>query len=187
MINILVVTHGNFGNELIKSAEMIAGKQENIEALGLFVEDDFDMFKSKMKNKIKELENEEENIANKVQELEAQQYQIEQFTKTKVELLENAINSKFEVVKFRLFDTQINGGLVECCDTLVKGVPYSDVNNAHKILAGLDIINTLIKFYKTSAPIFIDNRESINELYNINTQIISLIVTEDTELRIEVL
>ena len=36
MINILVVTHGNFGNELIKSAEMIAGKQENIESLGLF-------------------------------------------------------------------------------------------------------------------------------------------------------
>ena len=59
MINILVVTHGNFGNELIKSAEMIAGKQENIEALGLFVEDDFDMFKSKVKNKIKELENED--------------------------------------------------------------------------------------------------------------------------------
>mgnify|MGYP000261373218 CR=1 FL=1 len=46
-------------NELIKSAEMIAGKQENIESLGLFVEDDFDMFKSKVKNKIKELENEE--------------------------------------------------------------------------------------------------------------------------------
>ena len=131
------------------------------------------------------MENEEENIANKVQELEAQQYQIEQFTKTKVELLESAINSKFEVVKFRLFDTQINGGLVECCDTLVK--PYSDVNNAHKILAGLDIINTLIKFYQTSAPIFIDNRESINELYNINAQIISLIVTTDSQLRIEVI
>lgn len=139
------------------------------------------------KERIKELENEEENIANKVQELEAQQYQIEQFTKTKVELLENAINSKFEVVKFRLFDTQINGGLVECCDTLVNGVPYSDVNNAHKILAGLDIINTLIKFYKTSAPIFIDNRESINELYNINAQVISLIVTQDEKLRIEVI
>lgn len=139
------------------------------------------------KERIKELENEEENIANKVQELEAQQYQIEQFTKTKVELLENAINSKFEVVKFRLFDTQINGGLVECCDTLVNGVPYSDVNNAHKILAGLDIINTLTKFYQTSAPIFIDNRESINELYNINAQVISLIVTEDTKLRIEVI
>ncbi len=59
MINILVVTHGNFGNELIKSAEMIVGKQENVESLGLFLEDDFDIFKSKVKNKIKELENEE--------------------------------------------------------------------------------------------------------------------------------
>ena len=138
----------------------------------------------KTKERITELQNEEEVISNKIQALEGQQYALEDFTKTKVELLENAINSKFELVKFRLFDTQINGGLVECCDTLVNGVPYADVNNAHKILAGLDIINTLIKFYNTSAPIFIDNRESINEIYNIDTQIISLIVTTDKELRI---
>lgn len=138
----------------------------------------------KTKERITELQNEEEVISSKIQELEGQQYALEEFTKTKVELLENAINSKFELVKFRLFDTQINGGLVECCDTLVNGVPYADVNNAHKILAGLDIINTLIKFYNTSVPIFIDNRESINEIYNIDTQIISLIVTTDKELRI---
>ena len=142
---------------------------------------------NKTKERITELENEEENISKKIQELEGEQYALEEFTKTKVELLENAINSKFGIVKFRLFDTQINGGLVECCDTLVNGVPYSDVNNAHKILAGLDIINTLIKFYNTSAPIFIDNRESINNLYNIGTQIISLIVSEDPVLRIEVI
>lgn len=141
----------------------------------------------KTKARIMELEIEEEKIAKQIQELEGQQYQIEQFTKTKVELLEQAINSKFEIVRFRLFETQINGGLVECCDTLVNGVPYADVNNAHKILAGLDIINTLIKFYNISAPIFIDNRESINEIYNINTQVISLVVTTDSELRIEVM
>lgn len=141
----------------------------------------------KTKQRIEELQTSEEDISNKIQELEGQQYALEEFTKTKVELLENAINSKFELVKFRLFDTQINGGLIECCDTLVNGVPYADVNNAHKILAGLDIINTLIKFYNTSAPIFIDNRESINEIYSINTQIISLIVTTDSKLRIEVI
>lgn len=140
----------------------------------------------KTKLRIEELQNEEEDISMKIQDLEGQQYALEEFTKTKVELLENAINSKFEIVKFRLFDTQINGGLVECCDTLVNGVPYADVNNAHKILAGVDIINTLIKFYNTSAPIFIDNRESINEIYKIDTQIISLIVTTDSKLRIEV-
>lgn len=141
----------------------------------------------KTKARIEELEAEEESISQKVQKLEAQQYQIEEFTKTKVELLENTINSNFEIVRFRLFDTQINGGLVECCDTLVNGVPYADVNNAHKILAGLDIIKTLSRFYNTSAPIFIDNRESINSLHTISAQIISLIVTTDSQLRIEVI
>lgn len=141
----------------------------------------------KTKARIEELEKQEEYIAQKVQELESQQFQIEEFTKTKVELLENAINSNFEIVNFRLFKTQINGGLEECCDTLVNGVPYSDVNNAHKIIAGLDIIKTLSKLYNNSAPIFIDNRESINTLCTINAQIISLIVTEDTKLRIEVI
>ncbi len=138
----------------------------------------------KTKVRIQELESEEEKISQKIQELEAQQFQIEEFTKIKVELLENAINSKFELVKFRLFKTQINGGLEECCDTLVNGVPFSDVNNAHKILAGLDIIKTLIKFHNTSAPIFIDNRESINELCDIDTQVISLIVADKELLRV---
>lgn len=141
----------------------------------------------KTKARIEELEKQEEEIAQKVQELESQQFQIEEFTRMKIELLESAINSNFEIVNFRLFKTQINGGLEECCDTLVNGVPYSDVNNAHKIIAGLDIIKTLSKFYNNSAPIFIDNRESINTLCTINAQIISLIVTEDTKLRIEVI
>lgn len=141
----------------------------------------------KTKNRIKELELEEEKISGQIQELESQDYQIEEFTKTKVKMLEEAINSKFKLVRFRLFDKQINGGLVECCDTLVNGVPYSDVNNAHKILAGLDIINTLSEFYNTTAPIFIDNKESINDLGQSNAQIISLIVTEDSSLRIEVI
>lgn len=141
----------------------------------------------KTKLRIKELEDEEIELSQKIQELESQLYQIEDFTKTKVNLLEDLINSKFKVVKFRLFKMQINGGLDECCDTLVNGVPYSDVNNAHKILAGLDIIETLSKFYNTTAPIFIDNRESINELYSIDSQLISLVVTEDPELRIEVM
>lgn len=137
--------------------------------------------------RIEELKSEEENISQKIQELESQEFQIEEFIKTKVELLENAINSNFEIVKFRLFDTQINGGLIECCDTLVNGVPYSDVNNAHKIIAGLDIIKTLSRFYNTTAPIFIDNRESINDLCKINAQIISLVVTMDPKLRIGVM
>lgn len=35
MIKVLIITHGMFGIELKKSAEMIMGEQENVEALGL--------------------------------------------------------------------------------------------------------------------------------------------------------
>ncbi len=35
MIGILIVTHGNFGLELLKSAELIVGKQGNVETLSL--------------------------------------------------------------------------------------------------------------------------------------------------------
>lgn len=140
----------------------------------------------KTKARIAELENKETEISNTIQELEKQQFEIELLGKKKVELLENAINSKFNIVKFKLLKTYINGAIEEDCEATINGVPFSDLNNAHKIIAGLDIINTLMKFYGISAPIFIDNRESINELYNIDTQIISLIVTEDPVLRIEV-
>lgn len=39
---VLVITHGNFGIELLKSVEMIMGEQEDAVALGLSLGDDVD-------------------------------------------------------------------------------------------------------------------------------------------------
>jgi hypothetical protein len=84
-----------------------------------------------------------------------------------------------------MFELQINGGEIECCDALIDGVPFSDANTASKINAGLDIINTLCEFYQVTAPIFIDNRESIVNVIDIQSQIINLIVSEgDKKLRV---
>ncbi|MBY6766575.1 recombinase RecF, partial [Clostridium botulinum] len=105
----------------------------------------------------------------------------------KVELLESSINSKFKYVSFKLFDTQVNGGLNETCEALINGVPFSNANTASQINAGLDIINALSEHYSVQAPIFIDNRESINNLIDINSQIINLIVSKDKNLRVEVM
>jgi len=137
--------------------------------------------------RIEQLELEERNLAEKIAELEGHRYLIEEFIKTKVNMLEEFINSKFKVVRFKLFDTQINGGLNECCETLVNGVPYSDVNNAGKINAGMDIIATLIEHFRKKTPIFVDNAESINDLYNLDTQIIRLLVSRDKQLKVEVI
>lgn len=141
----------------------------------------------KTNKRITELEQEEKTLAEKITELEGQRYLIEEFIKAKVNLLEENISSKFKMVRFKLFNTQINGGLAETCETLVNGVPYADVNNAGKINAGMDIISTLIQHFGVKAPIFVDNAESINDLYNLDTQILRLVVSRDKELKVEVL
>ena len=79
----------------------------------------------------------------------------------------------------------INGGVEECCEALINGVPFGNANTASQINAGIDIINALSEYYQVSAPIFIDNRESVNKIINCSSQIISLIVSHDKELRIE--
>ena len=137
--------------------------------------------------RIKELKNEERKFSQQVAELEGQEFLTEEFIKTKVSLLEKKINDTFKYVTFKMFDTQINGGITETCQALIKGVPFADANNAAKYNAGIDIINALSKFYGTTAPVFIDNREGIIELIETNSQVINLIVSkEDKILRIEI-
>lgn len=136
--------------------------------------------------RIKELKAEEKKLAKELEALDEQLYLTEEFIKTKVKLLEDKINSKFKMARFKLFDIQVNGGVNECCETVYKGVPYSDLNNAARINVGLDIINTLSEHYNFSAPIFVDNRESVTKLTNVNAQVISLVVSEsDKKLRVE--
>ncbi|WP_034671141.1 AAA family ATPase [Epilithonimonas caeni] len=135
--------------------------------------------------RIAELQDEESKLAQQIADIEKTQFTIESFIKLKVDTIESMINKKFSFVKFKLFETQINGGQVECCEALINGVPFSDANTASKINAGIDIINTLCEFYQVSAPIFIDNRESVVKLIDSNSQIINLIVSpEDKKLRV---
>jgi len=56
MIGVLIVTHGDLGKELLKSAELIVGKQNNVATLGLFHGDSMDGFREKITKTIKELE-----------------------------------------------------------------------------------------------------------------------------------
>ncbi len=39
MINVVVVTHGDFGEALVRAAEMIVGKQENVRTVALLPEE----------------------------------------------------------------------------------------------------------------------------------------------------
>ena len=132
-------------------------------------------------SRIKELSNREKELSQIIANLEKEQFVIERFKKVKTESLEKSVNEKFEYVTFKLFEEQVNGGINPTCITLVNGVPFGSANTAGKINAGLDIINTLCKVNEITAPIFIDNRESVTELIPTESQIISLIVDPKQE------
>ena len=143
---------------------------------------------SKVEARIEELQEEQREVGQKVADQEHMLYLLDQFVMEKMQCISELINSKFDTVSWKLFDIQINGGVKECCECTVNGVPYSALNSGHRIVAGLDIIRSLSQLYEASAPIFIDNAESINEfnLPDMDAQMICLSVSEDRELKAEV-
>jgi exonuclease SbcC len=140
----------------------------------------------KGKARIKELINEESTKSIEIAEIERRQDLLAQFVVAKVEAIQKNVDDKFKITTFKMFNTNINGGVEETCVALHNGVPFSDLNNAMKINVGLDIINALQKHYQVLAPIFIDNRESVSQIMKTDAQIINLRVSsKDKTLRIE--
>ncbi|HCA7647544.1 TPA: AAA family ATPase [Staphylococcus pseudintermedius] len=133
--------------------------------------------------RIKELRSKEDNLLDEKEEYACQLYQLNLFTTTKINMLTDNINKKFDMAEFKLFNQLVNGELEETCITLVDGVEYSGgLNNAARINVGLDIINSLCRHYNVTAPIFIDNAESVTDIIKTDAQQIQLIVSENSEL-----
>lgn len=135
--------------------------------------------------RISELEKQLKTQSEEYAQLERIEFTMAAFAKAKIESIEKKINGMFRFVKFKMFEQQINGGEVETCEAMVNGIPYSSLNNAMTYIAGLDIINAISHFEGISAPIIIDNAESINEFPKMDTQMILLKVTTDSNLTIK--
>lgn len=141
------------------------------------------------KKQIDDLEAKGKDLAQQIADAEREEYTVQQFTKAKIDECEKRINGLFKMVTFRLFDYTIEDAKkenpIETCVPLVNGVPFAVANTASQVNAGLDIINALTSFYGVKAPIFIDNRESVNEIIPTQSQVINLVVTDDKQLVIK--
>lgn len=142
-----------------------------------------------LQSQIAELEEQGRALAQQIAEAEGEEHTMAQFTRARVDECERRINGLFSRVTFQLFDYTIEDtrreNPIETCIPLVGGVPVSVANTASQVNAGLDIINALSRFYGVSAPIFIDNRESVTELIPTDSQRINLKVTDDPHLLIQ--
>lgn len=140
---------------------------------------------AELDEKIKKYMDEEKELGKEFENQQEKLYLCDEYIKTYTNLVSDKINDLFTKIEFKLFDTQINGGIVETAEATYKGVPYGSLNNAAKINAGLDIINALSKKFEKEIPIFVDNAESVNELVDVDSQLIRLVVSKYKNLRVE--
>jgi hypothetical protein len=137
-----------------------------------------------LSKEVKLLELTARGYAQKIANIEGDEDVMKAFIKAKITEAEARINRMFSKVKFQLFDYTIEGNESETCIPLVDGVNFQSANTASQINAGLEIINVISRFYNVTAPIFIDRRESVNEITETNAQIINLKVTKSKILKI---
>lgn len=133
--------------------------------------------------RIDELKKTQKILSENYEKMEFEIHLCEEFIKTKVNMITENINQYFKNVRFKLFETQINGGLKECCDVMVpaKGGAYVPFNNGSNrganMNAGIEMISVLSRYIGAELPVFVDNAESVVDLNSYdNMQIIKLVV-----------
>ena len=139
--------------------------------------------------RIATLQAEHRALGDKMAELERLIMLAEKFVTERCKLLEESINDLFPTISWKLFDTQINGGIADTCICMIPchgvSVPYASANTASRLYADIEIINVFSRFYGVQVPTFFDNKERVNGTPATEGQIITLSVSEDEQIRVE--
>lgn len=134
--------------------------------------------------RIEELEKQEQTLNAQLTQLEGKEDMAKALQLANIDALEQRINQLFSVVTFTMFDRKLNGSITPKCECCIGGVPYSDLNAADRVNAGIDIINAICRHTDTYVPCFIDNVESINDPLPMLSQCVQLIVSRDKTLQV---
>lgn len=117
---------------------------------------------------------------------------LDELDKAKNEALTEAVNSHFGLVKWQLFTYTKSGGYKSCCIPTVDGksILTTMSNKGNRILGRVDICSSIQKISGISAPIVLDDSESLSTdnqkkvAEMVNSQLIMLIVNDSEKLEI---
>lgn len=142
---------------------------------------------AKITARIKELQSEDKQLAGQHEGLVYNLGLLDQFARAKNRMMVDTINGHFKLAQFVLFEEQINGGVVDCCEITLGGRPWGSMSNSERVNVGLDVIETLtVAMGVDPLPIIIDNCESVSHPFATSGQQIRLIVSDsDKTLRVE--
>lgn len=136
-----------------------------------------------LKERIEELTLEKNSASAKLMLTEQNIILAEKFAQARCSALEDSINNKFPKIRWKLFDTQINGGIVDCAVCMIPCesglISYDSANTASQINADIEIVNALSDHYGVKMPLFLDNRERLNSVEPTDSQLITLCVSND--------
>lgn len=134
--------------------------------------------------RIEELSEQMRTLNQQLTELESKDYTANRFENAMIKDLESRVNGLFDLVRFSMFETLLNGSTRPTCVMTMHGVPYNDLSNSEKINAGIDLIKAMSRYNDVFAPIIIDNAESCNHILPTECQQIRLVVSMDEKLTI---
>ncbi len=138
--------------------------------------------------RISQLEGQQKASAVRMSEIEQLIRMVEEFIQHRCHALEESINFRFPTTRWKLFETQINGGITDVCQAYIPCesglVSYDGANTAAKINCDIEIVNVLTEYYGVSIPLFADGAESVNVLAHTDSQLITLSVSTDETLKI---
>ena len=136
---------------------------------------------------IEALNKEADRLAGQISDLDTREDIAKQINKAVVEDATERVNRLFSVIKWQMFEQQKNGDYAEVCKATIDGVSKS-LNYESKINAGIDICNAISRFKGFTAPLFIDNHESVNEsIPTVGQTIKCFVAPKGTKLNIQII
>ena len=174
-----------------ENAKMLAELEKEREPIGIRYNEVLELLATKetydrISELIEKAKQDKESYQNQLDELDEQLDLANEYNKKSCQLLEENVNGHFSYVKWAMFTQDLDGNMKPYCECYHDGVPYSRLNGAAKVNAGIDIANTFSRFYQVSAPMVLDECESVNDpIYSGDQQQIRLKVTTDDKLKFE--
>ena len=134
---------------------------------------------------IEAAQNDKTTFQEQLDDIDAKLNTTNEFYQLSCKALEDKVNQHFRFVKWSLFLPKLDGEKKPYCECYHNGVPYSRLNGAAKVNAGIDIARTIGQFYDVSVPVVLDECESVNHPLSTGGQQIRLVVSKDDKLKVE--
>lgn len=118
---------------------------------------------AKAEERIEQLKEEQKIVGQNILKAEAHLDLLDRFNRARIEMLEESVNAYFEIIRWRFWKKNINGGYESVCQALVGGENYDSLlNKSDRLLCQIDLCKAFQKANDINLFLLTDDCESID-------------------------